>query len=102
MTNARAGMDRLKKLFLTTLDEYMGTRDSKLQACLFEEFVNCQPKLAAFLAKPLLKYVGDAVQPYRKVRVCVSNVVTAVGLVLKKPVFISNPLVLESYLLNRN
>lgn len=61
---------RIQKIYRDVLEDFMMHRESHLQPCVMQEFINRFPVLAVDLAPDVLKYVKDGVQVYRKSRAC--------------------------------
>ena len=56
------------QLYSAVLDDFMTRRQSKIQHFILSDFVRNYPVISQNLVPDLMKFCGNAVQPYRRVR----------------------------------
>ncbi len=68
--NGKLDPQRLERAYASRLSDFMTRRESRVDACAFNELIHARPALSAFLAPALLSAVADACVPHRRRQAC--------------------------------
>ncbi|XP_078484015.1 myb-binding protein 1A-like protein [Ciona intestinalis] len=63
-------VDRVCSLYSSALEDFMTKRESRIQACVIQDFISRYPNYAQGLIQPLTTMVADGIQLYRKTQAC--------------------------------